>query len=225
MEARYGLSALHLACQRGNHVAVSILMQCNEVDACKEDKNGNTPLHEACRNGHVKIVNELMQHFKVSDLPNVARYANLQNSELHTPLHLACREGHKEVVNSIFMHIPDSNQRIILTQARDHEGCTPLHLACENSQKEMIHMLVSNGADLLAVKQDQVCSMHIAASYGYTEVAETLLSGHNTNVVDDFGQTPLHYAASHNKVEMIDFLISQYVFQGVLLTLGLIYIC
>ena len=209
METCFGASALHLACQRGNTAAVSVLLKCNEVDVCMEDKNGNTPLHEACRHGHSIIVEKLMQHLEMLNANNVTTLANLQNGELHTPMHLACREGHKEVVSSIFKYIPDADQRAILTQTRDHEGSTPLHLACESSQEEMIRLLVSNGADLLAVKQDQVCSMHIAARYGYTEVAETLLSGHNTNVVDDFGQTPLHYAASHNKVEMINFLISQ----------------
>ena len=208
MEARYGVSALHLACQRGNHSAVNVLLRCNDIDVSKVDKNGDTPLHEACLNGYDRIVEKLMQRLELEDAESVATKANIQNSELQTPLHLACREGHSEVVNSILKHIPDFNLRVILTQTRDNEESTPLHLACESSRDEIVRILVLNGADLLAVKLDDVAPMHIAARYGYTEVAKTLLSGHNAiDVVDDFSQTPLHYAASHNKVEMIVFLL------------------
>ena len=50
----------------------------------------------------------------------------------------------------------------------------------------------------------------LAARYGYTAVARTLLMENNViNICEDSNQMQLHYAASHNQVEMIDFLISR----------------
>ena len=207
---RYGLSALHLACQRGNHIAVSVLLRSNDIDTCVTDKNNDTPLHEACLSGYDKIVEKLMQRLELEDPTSVAVKANLKNYELQTPLHLACREGYNEVVNCILKHIPEFGKRSILTKTRDNEENTPLHLACESGKEEIVRILVLNGADLMSVRRECVSPMHIAARYGYTAVAKTLLTGSNiVDLCNDCNQTPLHFAASHNQVEMISFLISQ----------------
>ena len=118
---RYGLSALHLACQRGNHIAVSILLRSNDIEVCIADKNNDTPLHEACFNGRDKIVENLMLDLELEDPASVPVKANAKNCTLQTPLHLACREGHSVVVNCILKHIPEFDKRSILTNSRDNE--------------------------------------------------------------------------------------------------------
>ena len=207
---RYGLSALHFACQRGNYVAVSILLSSTDIDVCIMDKNNDTPLHEASLNGHEKIVERLMLHLELEHPESIASKVNAKNYELQTPLHLACREGHSEVVNTILKHIPEFEERSILTNTRDNEENTPLHLACGSGKEEIVHILILNGADHMSVRRDCVSPMHIAARCGNTAVAMTLLTGSNiVDVYENSNQTPLHYAASHNQVEMVNFLISR----------------
>ena len=208
----FGASALHLACRRGNHDAVSILLRCKNIDVCKQDNNNCTPLHEACNNGHVAIVDELIRHLKENYPDSVVDKVILQNKELQTPLHLACEEGHDEVVNNILVHFGNSSQRVKLMGKEDKNKRTPLHLACENEQKKVVCTLVENNDDVSAVGECGITCLHIAACYGYKEVAKSLLTGQNIDIdaVDEDNQTPLHYAASYARVEMVDFLISRY---------------
>lgn len=208
-KAQYGVSPLHLACQRGNRAAVSVLLRSTEVTVNIKDDNNDTPLHEACLNGFVDIVENLLTRMKLEDPDNVD--INPQNNESQTPLHLACREGHVEVVKTLLKHCVNLNQRGALAQTRDNEDNTALHLACESGIGEIVRILIGNGADLFASKFEDVSSMHIAARYGFVEVAETLLSAEENlvDINDIYNQTPLHYAAAHNQVEMIDFLLDR----------------
>lgn len=136
---------------------------------------------------------------------------NPQNCESQTPLHLACREGHVEVVKILLKHVGDYQKRKALVNTRDKEQNTALHLSCESGVEEIVRVLISCGADLLATKLEDVCPIHIAAHYGYTGVTDVLMSAGEdlVNNVDIYNQTPLHYAASHNQIDMIHFLVDR----------------
>ena len=69
-----GVSPLYLACQRGNHIAVSSLLKCNSINVWMQDKNRNNPLHEASRNGHHAIVGMLIKHVKFQNSEDVEKY-------------------------------------------------------------------------------------------------------------------------------------------------------
>ena len=211
VRARYGISALHFACQRGNKFAVDILLRRDGIIVDIKDDNKDTPLHEACLGGHLGIVESILTYKKLS-APNADQIdLNLTNNELQTPLHLACREGHEEVVKTLLKQFSSLQLRTELTKCRDNEQNTPLHLACESGKEEIVKILMLNGADLFSVKLEDIAPVHIAARYGFTKVVNTLMqSGEDLmSTVEIYNQTPLHYAASHNQMEMISFLIDK----------------
>ena len=208
-KAQYGVSALHLACQRGNQAAVSVLLRSNDVNVNIKDDNNDTPLHEASLNGFHDIVENLLTRMKLENPDNMD--IDPQNNESQTPLHLACREGHTEVVKVILRHAGDFQKRANLTKSRDNEQNTALHLACESGVEEIVSILIINGAEPSAVKLEDVTPMHIAARYGFVNVAVTLMeTGEKLiDIFEIYNQTPLHYAANHNSVSMIQYLLDQ----------------
>lgn len=208
-KGQYGITPLHLACQRGNQAAVSVLLRSNDVIVNITDDNKDTPLHEACLSGSEKIVEDLVTRMKLENPDSVD--INPQNNEYLTPLHLACREGYEEVVKALLKHVVDFQKRKVLVDTRDKEQNTALHLACESGVEEIVRTLLLCGADLFATKLEDVCPIHIAAHYGFTGVADVLMSSGEdlVNSVEIYNQTPLHYAATHNQVDMIHFLIDR----------------
>jgi len=138
---------------------------------------------------------------------------NPQNNESQTPLHLACREGHVDVVKTLLKHITDFEKRSSLTKTRDNEQNTALLLACESGVEEIVRILILNRADLFATRLEEVSAIHIAARYGFIAIAEVLMSSGEdlVDIVEIYNQTPLHYAAESNQVDMINFLIDRYI--------------
>lgn len=196
-----------MACQNGNKVAVDVLLRCNDINIYIKDTSDDTPLHEACLNGHHDIVEILLKRMKLED-PNTMEI-DAQNTESQTPLHLACREGHVEVVKVFLKHFFE--KRALLCQTRDNEESTALHLACKSGSDEIVKILILNGADLFAKQHKGITAIHIAAQYGFINVARTLMQNVEdlTTPVDIYHRTPLHYAAYYNQMDMIKFLVEK----------------
>jgi ankyrin repeat protein len=191
---------------------VATLLNCKDIDVNVQDDNQDTPLHEASLNGHHEIVQKLLEHMEMAH--DGIEAFNPVNSELKTPLHFACHYGKIEVVQKLLAHVCYNEQNTsCLIETRDNESNTALHLACESGNGAVVSTLVRTGADLLALKQDDVSPMHIAARLGFNHIAEELMTrGAREDVVnrlDSGHQTPLHYAAAQNQVEMIKFLLEQ----------------
>ena len=201
-QAQFGLTPLHLACQRGNLDAVTTLLECESIDIYAKDDNEDTPLHEACLNGHCEVVSKLLKHRRHTDI-------NPLNSEHKTPFHFACHKGHVEVVKMLVTHVDlDSTKVKRMIEMKDIQKNTALHLACESGVVGIVSFLMGKGANVLALRLGDVSAIHVAAQYGFVDIASELLSrGEDiVNCVDCEHQTPLHHAAAQNKVEMIEFL-------------------
>lgn len=197
---KYGETPLHFACSRGNRVAVDVLLASSQIDINIQDKQDDTSLHQACINGDIKIIEKLLD-----------KGANclLSNDERMLPLHLACQEGYTDIVR--MMLLKRFEQKSQMVDAIDNEFNQPLHLACTSGKAEMVKILFLNGADPNAVKLSDISPLHIAARDGHVEIADVLLQNPNLdiNVNDEHLFTPLHYAARHNRVIMIKFLLAK----------------
>jgi ankyrin repeat protein len=207
-KANDGTTPLHLACQRGNEQAVELLLASNEIDEAITDENGDTPLHEACSSGETNIVNKILTKLKAGESVNLL----LPNDKQLMPLHIACREGYVEIVKLLLKE--GFHQKKDLVEAKDNERSTPLHLACENGREgndDIVKTLLLNNADIFAEMEGGLTPMHIAAKYGHVKVMDMLNSSGMKifEVQDDDDQTPLHFAAENNQVDMIEYLINQ----------------
>ncbi|NXD30511.1 IKBD inhibitor, partial [Spelaeornis formosus] len=88
--------------------------------------------------------------------------------------------------------------------AKEHRGKTPLLVAVTARHAAIVHDLIQAGADINAVDNKGHSALHLAATYGYTQVLQVILSlGFPLDLeMKDFeGHTPLHCAVlAHNNL-------------------------
>lgn len=111
-----GCSALMVAADCGQTVAVEFLLHKAKPDLTLVDVNNNTALHLACSKGHEMCALLILGEISDSSLINAT------NSALQMPLHIAARKGLATVVQVLL-------SRGAAVMAVDKEGHTPA-LAC-----------------------------------------------------------------------------------------------
>lgn len=203
----YGVSSLHMACSRGNAVALEELLTSPSIDLYIADNHGDTALHEACLLGNdgVQVVEMLLTAMEKQGMNLL-----LPNHDKQTPLHFACKKGVIDIVKLILRF--GKHQMEELVSARDTEDNTPLHFAAESGKPEIIKCIVMcRAADIEAKKDDETTPLHIACRHGRLEVAKLIVQYKKETMTaeDVYQQTPLHIAAKYNHTEMIEFLLDQ----------------
>ena len=165
-----------------------------------QDHHGDTPLHEACIRGNLTIVKELLDHNA-----DVER----RNADDEIPLHTACKEGFVEIVKEILRRNHQKAKELV--EARDNEFNAPMHLAVESGDLETVKVLLLYRANPSVQNDLEVVPIHIGAGHGYIDIAKVLLEcdDYCKDLLDDQQQSPLHYAARSNQVQMIKFLITK----------------
>ena len=186
-------------------------------------------LTESCRAGHLDVVKWLTKN---TDSYVNYRPRNAEEEELwrYTPLSAACRHDHLDVVKYL---VETCHADINLT---DWEHYTPLTWACRNIKMSMSIYLLRQSSEhdinRTIPKSDGNTALHYAvwySEYDETElhkackrhdddhdddddVTEVLrlvyVRGHNINVQDNYGNTPLHYACLHRKKYIVETLVS-----------------
>ena len=106
---------------------------------------------------------------------------------------------------------------IIITGAALLGGCgggaaavelMPLSQAAKDNNVAEAKLLIANGADVNAKKEDGWTPLHWAADTNAAEVAKLLIAkGAEVNAKGNYGLTPLHWAAGNNAAEIAKLLI------------------
>ena len=196
-----GLTDLHVACSRGNLPAVrELVVHCSAVDCNFTDILRDTPLHKACRHGNPETVKILLNKGATLDVCNM---------ESAIPLHVACKEGHTDVVKELLK--PERGDVKSLIAACDHAGNTPILCAVKAGVFEIVKFLLSLGADPNVKNIYGIHPIHVAAAWGYADIAKVLLQCHNEvkDALDGELRTPLHHAAIHDQVSIIKNLLQK----------------
>lgn len=144
-------------------------------------------------------------------------------------LALMCRERSKTSGRNFKL----SHQGFDGLDTRDEFGRTPLFYAIIRGNEKLVRLLIETGQIPLDLKkaserphaaniypcsdwlmsnlldwQEKITPLHLAASSGFTDVVQTLLTAKaNVNAVDYEGKTPLHHAAKEGQIEAVDALL------------------
>jgi ankyrin repeat protein len=198
-----GRTALHNAIEEGNLEIVKMLVNAGaKIDI--PDNQRNTPLHISAFNNKIEIMEFLLaqQHLVNSE------FLDAVESDGSTALHYATNEGYFEIVKMLVnaganIDIPDNQKN------------TPLHISAFNNKIEIMEFLIAkqlqvNPESLNAKGEDYGwTALHHASIMGNFENGKMLvMAGASIDIPDNDGNTPLHLAAYHNRIEIVEFLIA-----------------
>jgi ankyrin repeat protein len=185
-------TALHFAVEnRDTHLA-SLLVKLDSLDPNTCDDQGWTALSYAAGQGDLRIMELLLTR---SDLElNVSRAP---------PIYLAAERGHLEVVRRLV-----SLQHVDINQTYWQKS--PLFIAIENGYRRIAKLLLKQGSRLNVNAKTSLgdTALHIAVSYGNSEIVELLLRDDRLDVMgtNRYGESALELAARNGKEHVVRLL-------------------
>jgi ankyrin repeat protein len=227
-----GWTSLHVAAFNGYLDIVKILVSKDKMLVNINDSTGRTPAVLAASSGQVDIVEFLKPGDNVYSLHAKFRAArksgNLEDLKNFleglekkdqlkdivdlklgewAPLHLAAFANWIEIAKILIRNG---------AKVRDTENSfTPLHCASSNGHLDAVKLLIENGADPKDINKDGWTSLHAAAQNGRRRVVkyfiDDLINGKSidVNITDKKVDTPLHTAAFHGKLYVVEFLLER----------------
>lgn len=152
-----------------------------------------TDQFHAAQNGDLRRVQELVTPENVNE----------GNIHMLPVLHLACVFGRDNVVEWLLKCIRNININTV-----DCGGWTPLHGASVNLHSRCIQQLIEAGANAGMKCRDGLIPLHLASHC--SKSASMLIAAYpeSVNVIDNYGRTPLHYAAQSGSVEVVRLLLN-----------------
>ncbi|XP_024373874.1 putative E3 ubiquitin-protein ligase XBAT35 isoform X1 [Physcomitrium patens] len=118
-------------------------------------------LYQAVQTGNVRVVKAL-QHDGTS--------LEFVDKEGRTPLHVACASGN---MFDMVLTLLNLGANVKAYQPGSHGG-TPLHLAAKNGSDRIVYLLLSRGADPLAVNDDALTPLDLARNRGHLSVVRII---------------------------------------------------
>jgi ankyrin repeat protein len=226
-----GKTALHLIVQAGSLEMTRHLL-ARGAKALTQDKDGQTPLLLALRLGRADIAEVLVAHMEglglevkdeksrtalqlavrgfdlkmVTVLLSAGAKMVTQDKDGETPLMSAVKRAHVGIMDALVKHMAGQG-----LEAKDRNGMTALHWAAEHNRAAIATLLLSAGASALATTPMGMTPLVLAAIKGHVSIAEALLkhmAGQGSETKDRMGNTALHWAATHNRAEMVTLLVA-----------------
>ena len=146
----------------------------------------------------------------------------------HTPLHIAVEHTNPSDLEHMMFVDEDADgistlAEMLLGTDDNDPNSKPINeeaLKAENGwvdvktnkelRKEITELLIANGANVNAKRDDGETPLHQAADNGHKEVVELLIDkGADVNAMSDIGRTPLYWAADSGYKEIIELLIAK----------------
>lgn len=220
---------MHIVADTGDEAMLKYLHQLG-ANANLQDREEKTPLHIATERGHYRVVDLLIEKFKVPVLnrtrdgntlmhiasksgpPEMALIFLRKGVPLHMPnkkgakaIHMAAMAGHADVVKSIIQKGED-------VDCKTNDGHTALHLAVESGQADIVEALLGYGASVTVnTEHSGETPLHIAARVPTGRLCAELLlkSGAEVNATQLALETPLHLAARHGHLDTVTTLLDE----------------
>ena len=199
---RESSSTIQKAVSDDNVPLIELLLMKNPDLLEEKDESGYTPLHLSllvpAQNGALTF---LLQ--KGADLE-----ARITNGE--TPLMIAAWKNHKDgILKLIEKCKSQSDGKCPIIFQTGTKGWTALHYAARwNTDTYIIKLLLSNGAEMDAVEENEVSPLQFAADEGRLEAIRVLVAaGANIDAKDQWGRTSLMRAIKAKHVAAAQLLI------------------
>lgn len=119
----------------------------------------------------------------------------------HTPLHRACLAGEENAAKKLIENHANVN-------AQDTDGATPLHIAVFCNNTTLVELLLLNNADPDRADFEGLTPLYWTTQADNADIAKVLLQNSaSANVCTNSDEkSPMHVAAEHGAVEVIELL-------------------
>lgn len=172
------------------NLAKTRLLLSRGADVNYRTKNGFSALSAASSaRGTMEVVRYLLDHGAKIERPEKNDKGGVDTS-VPTPLFLAVGTGEIETARLLIQR-GDPLESIVTS----NKGRTPLTNAIDMGDAQMVRFLIESGADIQGDTLQAEALQHVVLA-DYRDVLSVLIEkGFNVNATDEYGMTPLHYAA------------------------------
>ncbi|CAG9834483.1 unnamed protein product [Diabrotica balteata] len=200
---KYGYTPLHDAAFNNSLEAFKYLLETTQLDVNDCNNKGDTVLHRAACGNALKIIQYL---YSRDDCKHLFKQ---KNNDGDTIIHSAAWGNAAESLTFLIFTCKLS------CDVPNNYGYTPAHDAAKNNSLNALIILENNNANLFAKNERGVSLLHRSAFYNAIDVIKYLTTRLNRNtssetklnLVDDYGNTPLHSAASNDALESFKYLL------------------
>ncbi|KAF4634094.1 hypothetical protein G7Y89_g4015 [Cudoniella acicularis] len=196
-------TSTHHSAQNGHPECLKLLLAAGGQLEAMTSKERFTPLHLAASrnfdladgNGHFECI-KIMFQFSPGLNPSPRTSPDSFNAGI-TPTGIAAMRGYLDVFN--FLKVKEKEP------SKNDAGDLPIHLAIQHGGHMcIIRQLVEDGADLNAETKCRRTPLHLAAMYGHFEIYSYLLSHGAEPRPDEYGNLPVHMAASNDSMPILE---------------------
>ena len=195
-----GITALHLAAQKGHFETVKLLVESN-ANVNVYDEFNSSPLIEAMKGGHYQIASYLVENGATTS----DSYVDIKTKHKHNILMDAISSSQSELVTALLAKNVDVSYR-------DEEGISIAAQAAHKGQYSIIKTVIEKDIPI-TTKEDDFHPLIIAASEGHDDIINLLLDSGKVSIdtKDPDGTTALMAASVRGHKNVINTLLSRKV--------------
>ena len=187
---RAGLTPLQVTASWNTSIIVALIAHGANPNVV--DRYGDTPLHKACRDESVDTVKSLLGIVNCD--PNV------KNNVGKTPIQLTML-WNKNIIKELLQHGANPN-------AADNYGNTQLHNACHAGRLDSVKCFLSVlNCDPNIKNSAGLTPLQVTSPEHFKIIRKLVQHGANPKVIDNEGNTLLHCACSHGKLNCVQVLL------------------
>ena len=193
---KWGETILHCAVE---HIKVVryLIIECNCDPMTVINYDGDTVLHYAAKKGLLDLLKFMINHSK----------CNLMATNKWGETILHCAVGHIEVVRYLIIECNCDPMTVI-----NYDGDTVLHYAAKKGLLDLLKFMINHfKCNLMATNEWGETIFHFAVEH--IEVVRYLIIECNCDpmtVINDDGDTVLHYAAKKGLLDLLKFMINHF---------------
>jgi len=188
---------LYLAVQNGNELAAKLLLE--------NGANAKNLMHIAVDKGNLKML-QLLDQFgaDVEGDKNGPIYPYMKVEDNLHLFHLAAQKGYLDIVKWLV-----DVKGVAINLSKNPLKQTALHLAAKQGHQDVVEFLLQKNANPDVLDLNESAPVHLAVQQGNLPIIK-LLKGYDANL-EIYGNkskiTPLHVAAKHHYLSVVDYLI------------------